>query len=85
MLDRWHNILGTFNLEKIQTDLDDLHKKAEEAGFKITIMDKRCPNCGQLQFHMVEIGSDEIVDYVIKNKRTRNVSRQHAGSADRNK
>jgi hypothetical protein len=43
---RWHNILGGFDWSKIKDDFADLHKRAEDAGLELTIIDNACPCCG---------------------------------------
>jgi hypothetical protein len=46
MTDRWHNILGSFDWDKINADIEDLHKKAEDTGLGLKIFDDTCPCCG---------------------------------------
>jgi hypothetical protein len=47
MTNRWHNILGSFaDWDKINADFEELHKKAEDAGFELKIVDDSCPCCG---------------------------------------
>jgi hypothetical protein len=44
---RWHNILGgPAEWDRIRTDFEVLHKRAEDAGFELTIVDDQCPCCG---------------------------------------
>jgi uncharacterized protein YbbK (DUF523 family) len=46
MTNRWHNILGSFEWDRLRVDFEDAHKRAEEAGFDLKIFDEKCPHCG---------------------------------------
>jgi hypothetical protein len=44
---RWHNILGSLaDWQKIKADFEDMHKRAEDAGLELKIIDDSCPYCG---------------------------------------
>jgi hypothetical protein len=45
MTNRWHNILGSFDWDKLRTDFESLHKQAEDASFEPKIVDDQCPCC----------------------------------------
>ena len=47
MTDRWHNILGSIaDWDRLSADFAEIHKKADEAGLRMTISDEACPCCG---------------------------------------